>query len=173
MSLEEEIVCYSEIISRNFSAGTEGSLTQDNRFTDIRIERETSVSLQQRYACLIVRVFFFVRLSPLCTSATVWPTVTALDGRWWVWSSRWNENWQGKLKYSEKTCCNATLFPANPTWPNMCSNTGRRGGKPATNRLSYGTASIVSSYDVNEISGNGLLQAIFGRILRIFVQGTV
>jgi hypothetical protein len=53
--------------------------------------------------------FFFlvswggVRLSPLGTSATNWPIVPAPDDRWWVWSSRWNENWQGKPKYSEKT----------------------------------------------------------------------
>jgi hypothetical protein len=58
-----------------------------------------------------VLFFFFsflgwggVRLSPLGTWATVWPTLPALDDRWrwWVWSSRWNENWQRKLKYSEK-----------------------------------------------------------------------
>jgi hypothetical protein len=28
----------------------------------------------------------------------------------------------------------------SPTWPDPCANTGRRGGKPATNRLSYGAA---------------------------------
>jgi hypothetical protein len=36
-----------------------------------------------------------VRLSPLGTSATNWPIVPASDDRWWVWCSRWNENWQG------------------------------------------------------------------------------
>jgi hypothetical protein len=30
--------------------------------------------------------------------------------------------------------------PQNPTWPYLGSNPGRRGGKPATNRLSYGAA---------------------------------
>jgi hypothetical protein len=34
----------------------------------------------------------------------------------------------------------ATLPTTNPTWPDPCSNPGRRGGKPATNRLSYVTA---------------------------------
>jgi hypothetical protein len=39
---------------------------------------------------------------------------------WWqtmmtVGSSRWNENWQGKQKYSEKTCPSATLSTTNPT----------------------------------------------------------
>jgi hypothetical protein len=30
----------------------------------------------------------------------------------------------------------------NPTWPDPGLNPGRRGGKPATNRLSYGAAFI-------------------------------
>jgi hypothetical protein len=53
---------------------------------------------------------------------------------------RWNEDWQGKPKYSKKTCPGATLTTTNPTWPDPGSNPGRRGGKPATNRLSYGAA---------------------------------
>jgi hypothetical protein len=43
----------------------------------------------------------------------------------------------GKPKYSEKTCPSATLSTTNSKWPDP----GRRGGKPATNRLGYGTAS--------------------------------
>jgi hypothetical protein len=35
---------------------------------------------------------------------------------------------------------NATLSTTNPTWSDSGSNPGRRGGKPATNRLSYGAA---------------------------------
>jgi hypothetical protein len=81
-----------------------------------------------------------VRLSPLGTSATNWPIVPGPDDRWWVWSGRWNENLQGEPKYSEKTCPNATLSTTNLTWPDPGSNQGRRGGKPTTNRLSYGTA---------------------------------
>jgi hypothetical protein len=30
----------------------------------------------------------------------------------------------------------------NPTWPDSGLNPGRRGGKPATNRLSYGAAPV-------------------------------
>jgi hypothetical protein len=33
----------------------------------------------------------------------------------------------------------------NPTWPDTGLNPGRRGGKPATNRLSYGAA-VLQSY---------------------------
>jgi hypothetical protein len=80
-----------------------------------------------------------VRLSPLGTSATNWPVVPVPDDGWWMWSSRWNENWQGKLKYSEKTCPSASLSTTNPTLPDPGSNPGRRSRKPATNRLSYGT----------------------------------
>jgi hypothetical protein len=49
-------------------------------------------------------------------------------------------NWQGKPKYSEKTCPDATFSTTNPTWPDPGLNPGRRGGKPATNRFSYGAA---------------------------------
>jgi hypothetical protein len=83
-----------------------------------------------------------VRLGPLCTSATIWHIVPALDDRWWIWSSRWNKNWQGKPKYSEKTCLSTTLSTTNPTWYDLGSNMGRRGGNPVTNRLSYDTAFV-------------------------------
>jgi hypothetical protein len=63
----------------------------------------------------------------------------------WLWWRRiwWNEDWQGKLKYSEKTCPSVTLPTTNPTWPDPGTNPGRRSGKPATNRLSYGAASAL------------------------------
>jgi hypothetical protein len=82
-----------------------------------------------------------VRLSPLGTSATAWPIVPAPDDRWWwMWTSRWNENWQGKPKCSEKTYPSTTFSTTNPRCPDLESNPGRRGGEPATNRLSYVTA---------------------------------
>jgi hypothetical protein len=37
----------------------------------------------------------------------------------------------------------------NPTWPDLGSYPGRRGGKPATNRLSYGTAFTWSVTTIN------------------------
>jgi hypothetical protein len=43
-------------------------------------------------------------------------------------------NWQGK------TCPNATLSATNPTWTDPGSNPGLRGGRPAANSLSPGTA---------------------------------
>jgi hypothetical protein len=35
----------------------------------------------------------------------------------WGWRIWWNDDRQGKLKYSEKTCPSATLSTINPTWP--------------------------------------------------------
>jgi hypothetical protein len=46
---------------------------------------------------------------------------------------------QEKPKYSEDTCPSATLSSTNPTLPDLGSNWGG-GGKPDTNRLSYGKA---------------------------------
>jgi hypothetical protein len=70
-----------------------------------------------------------------------WPIVPVPDDWWWwVWSSRWNKNWQGKPKYSEKTCPSATLSTTSLIRPDSGSNPGRHGGRPATNRLSHSTA---------------------------------
>jgi hypothetical protein len=40
-----------------------------------------------------------------------------------------------------KTCPNATSSITNPTWTDPGLNPGLRGGRPAANRLSHGTAS--------------------------------
>jgi hypothetical protein len=47
---------------------------------------------------------------------------------------------QVKAKYSEKTCPRVNLSTTNPTLQDPDLNTGRRGGKPGTNRLSYSAA---------------------------------
>jgi hypothetical protein len=41
-----------------------------------------------------------------------------------------------------KTCPSATLSTTNPTWSDPGSNPGLRGGMPAANRLSHGTAEL-------------------------------
>jgi hypothetical protein len=92
-----------------------------------------------------------VTLNPLGTSATNWPIVPAPDDRWWIWSSRWNENWQGKQKYSEKTCPTATLPTTEPTWPDLDSYPGppqwEAGDKPPElgGRTTYRTLSPKST----------------------------
>jgi hypothetical protein len=102
------------------------------------------------YAYTRVFMIFFliswdgVRLSPLCTSSTNRPILPPPGDRRWVWRSGWNKNWQERPKYPEKTFSSATLSATNPTWPELGSNPGLRRGKPASNRLSYGTASCVN-----------------------------
>jgi hypothetical protein len=39
------------------------------------------------------------------------------SGWLWGWRIWWNDDWHGKLKYSEKTCPSATLSTTNQTWP--------------------------------------------------------
>jgi hypothetical protein len=46
----------------------------------------------------------------------------------------------GGIEVLERTCPIATLSTTDPTWPDLGSNPGHRGGKPVTNRLSYDTA---------------------------------
>jgi hypothetical protein len=54
------------------------------------------------------------------------------DGGWrWMWNNRWN-SWQGKPKYSEKTCRSSALSTTNPMLPDPSSIPTCNGGKPAT-----------------------------------------
>jgi hypothetical protein len=105
--------------------------------------RRTSVGFQRTtwHRTLSIFIYFFIFLGWGEIGST-WPIVPAPDDKWWwsMRSSRWNETWQGKQKYSEKTCPNAALSTTNATWPDLGSNLGRRCGKQTTNRLSYGTA---------------------------------
>jgi hypothetical protein len=90
---------------------------------------------------ILCSFFFNLWGGTLGTTATYWPIVPAPDDRWWwLWRNWGNEDWQGKPKYSEKTCPSATLSTKNPTRLDPGFNPGRSGGKPATNRLSYGAA---------------------------------
>jgi hypothetical protein len=86
-----------------------------------------------------------VQLGPLGTAATDWPIVACPGWLWW-WRIWWNEDWQGKPKYSEKTCPNATLSTTNPTWPDPGLNPGRHSGKLATN---HGVTKVLQLYSVD------------------------
>jgi hypothetical protein len=48
--------------------------------------------------------------------------------------------WQGKPKYSEETCPGAILSTTKSHMTTRSRTQDRSGGKPATNRLSYGVA---------------------------------
>jgi hypothetical protein len=53
---------------------------------------------------------------------------------------KWNEIDTEKPKHSGKICPSATLSTTNPTWTDPGSNPGLLYERPATNRLSHGTA---------------------------------
>jgi hypothetical protein len=104
----------------------------------MRVRRISPKNMRCQIFFLIRLVGGGVQLGPLGTAATDWPTVACPGWLWW-WRTWWDEDWQGKPKYSDKTCPSATLSTTNPTWPDPGSNPVRHDGKPATSRLSYGT----------------------------------
>jgi hypothetical protein len=62
----------------------------------------------------------------------------------WGWRSWWNTRfWQGKLKYSEKNLPRRHFVNHKSHLPNPGATPGHRGGKPATNRFSYGAAPVI------------------------------
>jgi hypothetical protein len=50
----------------------------------------------------------------------------------------------GETEVLGENCPSATLSTTNPTWPDLGSNSARRGRKRATDRLSYGMTSSKS-----------------------------
>jgi hypothetical protein len=56
----------------------------------------------------------------------------------------------------EKSCPSATSSTTNPIWTDPGSNSGLRGERPATNRLSHGTALhwLVLAFSLSRISRN-------------------
>jgi hypothetical protein len=53
---------------------------------------------------------------------------------------QWNDIERGKLKNSEKILSQCHFVHHRSHWTDLGANLGHRGEKPATNRLSYGTA---------------------------------
>jgi hypothetical protein len=100
----------------------------------IRLYGSARVDIVEHTNCVWRVIFLFflfshgLRLSPLGTAATVWPIAPAPDDRWWwlLWSNLWNANWQGKQKYSERTCPSDPLSTTNRTYLDSGSNPGRR-----------------------------------------------
>jgi hypothetical protein len=118
------------------------------KITDAFVMSHVTNSIQLDMPCADPRVFYhvffnshsggggWVQLGPLCTSATDWPIVPTPgdhdDGEFgWMKISRGNRSTRRKTFPSATT---------KPTRPDTGSNPRRRGGKKATNRLSYGAA---------------------------------
>jgi hypothetical protein len=71
--------------------------------------------------------------------------------------------WQGKAKYSEETCPGATLYTTKSHMTTRSRNPDRSGGKPATNRLSYGAALALQLVPRNFSRGGGVIPSLAER----------
>jgi hypothetical protein len=112
------------------------------RLTFVPDGSRTRLSARSAEDFCICFLFLILWGGTLGTAATTGLFVPAPDDRWWwLWRNWWNEDWQGRPKYSEETCLSATLSTANPTWLDPGLNPGSCGGNSLTNRLSYGAAS--------------------------------
>jgi hypothetical protein len=94
------------------SSGTETRMAPCPRYRDINspfkmYSGSSCTNISFRKKGFFLHFCGGVQLSPPLLSH-YWPTVPAPDGD--EWSSRWNA-WQGKPKYSEKTCPTIPLCP--------------------------------------------------------------
>jgi hypothetical protein len=64
-----------------------------------------------------------------------------------------NENWQGKLKYSEESSLSVTLSTTNPTWLSLGWKPGPRGSRVRTENTASNSSSIVVWVSVVAITG--------------------
>jgi hypothetical protein len=85
-------------------------------------------------------VFFFFSFLGWGGTESTWYVshYLASPGWWWVWGTGGMRISRGNWSTLRKPAPSATLPTTNPH--NLGLNLGRRGGKPATNSLSYGTA---------------------------------
>jgi hypothetical protein len=63
---------------------------------------------------------------------------------------QWKEIDRGKPTIRRQTCPSATLSTTNVTWTDPGSNPGLRGERPATNRLSHGTALSLKQFKFHD-----------------------
>jgi hypothetical protein len=104
--------------------------------------------------CPLIQIFFTWWNSPQQMLRTHRSLKASCATLWWRWRWRWavvyqvvqvmehqrNEIDRGKPTTRRKTCPSATLSTTKATWTDPGSNPGLRSGRPATNRLSHGTA---------------------------------
>jgi hypothetical protein len=73
-------------------------------------------------------------------------TASVVD-EWMSMEHWWSDSDRAKLKYSEKTCPNATFSTTNLTWTDLGQNLCLWVDRPATNHLSHGTATSTESHN--------------------------
>jgi hypothetical protein len=89
------------------------------------------------------------------------------------WSNWWNEDWQGKPKYSEKNLPQYHFVHHKIRHDQTRAWTpDRNGGKPATNRLSYCTNSGVTDRRLKELKATSVKLTVAPRLQHICSCGT-
>jgi hypothetical protein len=102
------------------------------------------------------------------TSLNCWHERTYCSSpRWYEFGERrWNDIDRGKRTWRE-TCPSATLSTTNPTWIDPTANLFLRGERPATNRLSHGTARTDDKCFVLQLPGSNGFVFIISWQLRL------
>jgi hypothetical protein len=100
-------------------------------------------------------ISFFITLSGVRLSLLVLRPLLAYcisPGWLWWWWTWWND-WQGRPKYSDKTCPSATLSTTNPTWLDPGSRSGSMWGlwwtKRHWGRFSQSTSVSPANHSTN------------------------
>jgi hypothetical protein len=71
---------------------------------------EVNITIENFKTYIFFIILIGVRLTPLRTADTIGLLCRLCQPQmtwWWLWSNWWNKDWQGKLKYTEKTCHSA------------------------------------------------------------------
>jgi hypothetical protein len=113
--MKEEALSSFEVLFRHFP----GRTTENNSITCLQTEiwtRDLPIAKNNIFYSNSGGGGSVVQLGWRGTSATKL-TYCIYPGWLWWWRIWWNDDWQGKPKYSENTCPGATLSTTNPTWP--------------------------------------------------------
>jgi hypothetical protein len=88
-------------------------------------------------------IFYYYSWWSETVHSVLWPLLAyCTSPRWWMMVIvEQLVGWRlaGETEVLGENLPSATLSATKPTWPDPSSNPGRRGGKPAANRLSYGS----------------------------------
>jgi hypothetical protein len=116
-------------------------ITKAGYSEDSRVVIRSSQSMLEKFFIyfIIIIIISGVRLSPLGTAAIIdllyKPQMIDEGDCGAIGGMKIS---RGNRSIREKTCLNTTLSTTNPTYPDPATNPS----KPATNRLSYGTANV-------------------------------
>jgi hypothetical protein len=168
LSLSRQFGFFPGAVSWNVYFSTKLSIKKDLEAQD----DDTSTLIQLltfgHYPFIIILLLFLVGWDWVSWYwGHYWPIVPAPDDRWWwLWGEKKKKKKIGRMKIVKgnrstrrKPAPAPVLSTTNPTWLEPDANSGRRGGKPATNCFSYSAALDVTHRPVficNNVTETGL-----------------